>query len=91
MPGDIVILVNGQNFFEAMNPETSSSPVSFTLNQQENTTSLLHQRLADDNWCPVLSMLTTYPALPTARNLPLTEPIWDWDKTSSDSMLLSTQ
>lgn len=38
--GDIVILVNGQNFFEAMNPETSSSPVSFTLNQQENTTSL---------------------------------------------------
>ena len=38
--GDIVILVNGQNFFEAMNPEMSSSPVEFTINQQENSTSL---------------------------------------------------
>ncbi len=38
--GDIVILINGENFFEAMNPEMSSSPVEFTINQQENSTSL---------------------------------------------------
>ena len=38
--GNIEILVNGENFFEAINPALSSSPVTFTLNQQENATSL---------------------------------------------------
>lgn len=38
--GDIVILINGENFFESINPEMSSSPVEFTINQQENSTSL---------------------------------------------------
>ena len=38
--GNIEILVNDENFFEMYDPALSSSPVTFTLNQQENATSL---------------------------------------------------
>lgn len=38
--GNIEILLNDENFFEMYDPELSSSPVTFTLNQQENATSL---------------------------------------------------
>lgn len=38
--GDIEIFINGENFFQAANPDITSSPVSFTINQQANTTSL---------------------------------------------------
>ncbi len=38
--GNIEILVNGENFFQAVNPDITSSPVSFTINQQANATSL---------------------------------------------------
>ena len=38
--GDIEILINGENMFQAINPDITSSPISFTINQQANTTSL---------------------------------------------------